>query len=78
MCGDGTSCVGLAMKRLVSPLLIVAMMLVAGVVGLAVGRSSGPIPGWLSALPAAGKPSPAEPTATGPIIYYRDPDGLPA
>jgi Cu(I)/Ag(I) efflux system membrane fusion protein len=67
------------MKRLVSPLLIVALILAAGVVGLAVGRSNGPLPGWLSAvLPAAAKPNPAEPAATRPIIYYRDPDGLAA
>lgn len=67
------------MKRLVSPLLIVALILAAGVVGLAVGRSNGPLPEWLSAvLPAAAKPNPAELAATGPIIYYRDPDGLAA
>jgi Cu(I)/Ag(I) efflux system membrane fusion protein len=66
------------MRRSVSPLLIVSAILAAGLVGLAVGRSSGPLPGWLSAvLPAAAKPSPAEPAATGPIVYYRDPDGLP-
>jgi Cu(I)/Ag(I) efflux system membrane fusion protein len=58
---------------------MVALILAAGVVGLAVGRSNGPLPGWLSTvLPAAAKPSPAEPAATGPIIYYRDPDGLAA
>jgi Cu(I)/Ag(I) efflux system membrane fusion protein len=52
--------------------------LAAGLVGLAVGRSNGPIPGWLSAiLPAAAKPSPAEPAAIGSIVYCRDPDGLP-
>jgi Cu(I)/Ag(I) efflux system membrane fusion protein len=52
--------------------------LAAGLVGLAVGQSNGPLPRWLSAvLPSAAKPSPAEPAATGPIVYYRDPDGLP-
>ena len=66
------------MRRSISPLLIVFAILAAGVVGLAVGRSNGPLPAWLSAvLPAAVKPSPAEPAATGPIVYYRDPDGLP-
>ena len=66
------------MRRSISSLLIVFAILAAGVVGLAVGRSNGPLPGWLSAvLPAAGKPSPAEPAAIGPIVYYRDPDGLP-
>lgn len=66
------------MRRSVSPLLIVFAILAAGLVGLAVGRSNGPLPGWLSAvMPAAPKPSPAEPATAGPIIYYRDPDGLP-
>jgi Cu(I)/Ag(I) efflux system membrane fusion protein len=59
-------------------LLIVSAILAAGLVGLAVGRSNGPLPGWLSAiLPAAAKPSAAKPAAIGPIVYYRDPDGLP-
>jgi len=47
-------------------------------VGLAVGRSGGPLPGWLDGvLPATAKQSPAQSEATGPVIYYRDPDGLP-
>jgi Cu(I)/Ag(I) efflux system membrane fusion protein len=58
--------------------LIVSAVLAAGAVGLAVGRSNSPFPGWLDGvLPAAAKQSPAQPEATGPIIYYRDPDGLP-
>src|SRR6266446_6089166 len=66
------------MRRPVSALLIVSAVLAAGVVGLAVGRSNGPLPGWLDGvLPAAAKQSPAPTEATGPVIYYRDPDGLP-
>jgi Cu(I)/Ag(I) efflux system membrane fusion protein len=58
--------------------LIVSAVLAAGVVGLVVGHSNGQLPGWLDGvLPAAAKPSPAQSEATGPIIYYRDPDGLP-
>nr|WP_244628515.1 efflux RND transporter periplasmic adaptor subunit [Tardiphaga robiniae] len=53
--------------------MIVSAVLVAGV---AVGRSNGPLPGWFSAiLPATADPSPGQPAATGPIVYYRDPDG---
>jgi Cu(I)/Ag(I) efflux system membrane fusion protein len=64
------------MRRSVSPLLIVSAVLAAGAVGLVVGRSNGPMPGWLDGvLPPAAKQSAAE--ATGPTIYYRDPDGLP-
>jgi Cu(I)/Ag(I) efflux system membrane fusion protein len=66
------------MRRPVSALFIVSAVLAAGVVGLAVGRSNGPLPGWLDGvLPAVAKQSPAPTEATGPVIYYRDPDGLP-
>ncbi|WP_244442268.1 efflux RND transporter periplasmic adaptor subunit [Bradyrhizobium sp. OHSU_III] len=45
---------------------------------MAVGRSSVRLPGWVSAvLPAAAKPVSDRPAPTGPIIYYRDPDGAP-
>src|SRR5712672_2168063 len=66
------------MRWPVGAFLIVAAILAAGVVGLAVGRSNGPLPGWLDGvLPAAAKQSPAQSEASGPVIYYRDPDGLP-
>src|SRR6266478_1119601 len=66
------------MRRPVGAFLIVSAILAAGVVGLAVGRSNGPLPGWLDGvLPVAAKLSPAQSEATDPIIYYRDPDGLP-
>jgi Cu(I)/Ag(I) efflux system membrane fusion protein len=55
-------------------LLIVSAVLAAGAIGLVVGRSNGPIPGW---FPAAAKQSPVLSEASGPIIYYRSPDGLP-
>ncbi len=66
------------MRRPAGVFLIVSAILVAGAAGLAVGRSNGPLPGWLDGvLPAAAKQSPARSEATGPVIYYRDPDGLP-
>lgn len=66
------------MKRAVGAFLIVFAVVAAGVTGLAVGRANGPLPEWLSALlPASAKPSSAKSEGTGPIIYYRDPDGLP-
>jgi Cu(I)/Ag(I) efflux system membrane fusion protein len=53
-------------------------LLAAATLGLAIGRSNAPLPGWLSGvLPAAAKQSSGSSEATGPIIYYRDPDGLP-
>src|SRR5258708_37369395 len=66
------------MRRPVGAFLIVAAILAAGVVGLAFGRSNSPLPGWLDAvLPAVAKQSPAQSEVSGPVIYYRDPDGLP-
>ena len=66
------------MRRPVGAFLIVSAILVAGAVGLVVGRSNSTLPGWLDGvLPAAAKQSPAQFEATGSIIYYRDPDGLP-
>ncbi|MDI1264105.1 MAG: efflux RND transporter periplasmic adaptor subunit [bacterium] len=67
------------MRRPVGALLAFTAILTAGAVGLAVGRSSAPLPGWLSSvLPAAAKSGSAQTAATGPIVYYRDPDGAPA
>ncbi len=66
------------MRRLLAAFLIVFAMVAAGVVGLVAGRSNGPLTGWLDAvLPAAAKQSQGQPEATGPIVYYRDPNGLP-
>jgi Cu(I)/Ag(I) efflux system membrane fusion protein len=66
------------MRRPVGAFLIVCAVLAAGVVGLAFGRSNSPLPGWLDrVLPATVKQSPVQSEATGPIIYYRDPDGRP-
>ncbi|OCX25955.1 efflux transporter periplasmic adaptor subunit (plasmid) [Bradyrhizobium sp. UASWS1016] len=66
------------MRRPVGVLLGLLAMLAAGAGGLAVGRSSVPLPGWLSSvLPAAAKPVSDRPAPTGPIIYYRNPNGAP-
>jgi Cu(I)/Ag(I) efflux system membrane fusion protein len=66
------------MRRPVGAFLIVSAILAAGAVGLAVGRSNGPLPGWLDGvLPAAAQQSQAQSEAAGPTVYYRDPDGLP-
>ena len=66
------------MRGPVGAFLIVSAILAAGVAGLAVGRSNGSLPGWLDGvLPATAKQSPTRSEATGPVIYYRDPNGLP-
>src|SRR5258705_9685117 len=66
------------MRRPAGAFLIVCAILAAGVAGLVVGRSTSPLPGWLDGvLTAAAKQSPTASEATGPVIYYRNPDGLP-
>jgi Cu(I)/Ag(I) efflux system membrane fusion protein len=66
------------MRRPISALLVLSAVLAAGVAGLVVGRSNGPLPEWLDGiLPAAAKQNMAQSEATGPIIYYRNPDGVP-
>lgn len=66
------------MRRPVGAFLALFAILTAGLGGLAAGRSNAPLPGWIHAmLPAAAKPASDRPAPTGPIIYYRDPDGAP-
>jgi len=60
-------------------LLMVSAILAAGAVGLAVGRSNGPLSELLDGvLPVAARLASAQSEATGPIVYYRGPDGRPA
>ncbi len=66
------------MRRPVGTFLALFASLTAGLGGLAIGRSNVPLPGWVSAmLPAEANPVSERPAPTGPIIYYRDPDGAP-
>ncbi len=66
------------MRRPIGGFLIAAAVLAAGAIGLMVGRSNSTLPGRLDGvLPATAKQSTAQPEATGPVIYYRNPDGAP-
>src|SRR3981081_1554613 len=66
------------MRRSIGAFLVVSAIVASGAVGLAIGRSNGPLPAWLEGLlPTAAKQSMTQSEATGPIIYYRNPDGLP-
>jgi Cu(I)/Ag(I) efflux system membrane fusion protein len=62
------------MRRPVSALSMAFAVLAAAMLGLAVGRSNASLPGW---LPGAAKQSPDLSEGSGPIVYYRNPDGLP-
>jgi membrane fusion protein, copper/silver efflux system len=67
------------MKQPLGALVIVSVVLGAGAVGLIVGRSNSSLSRWLDGiLPAVPKQSMAQSVATGSVVYYRDPDGLPA
>jgi Cu(I)/Ag(I) efflux system membrane fusion protein len=56
--------------------LVILLAAVAG--GYRLGASEWPLPHWLSARIATALPSKASrPIGTGPVIYYRDPDGAP-
>src|SRR5256884_1369275 len=66
------------MRRAVGAFLIAAAILAAGVTGLLVGRANGLLRGGLDGvLSPATRQNPPQSEATGPVIYYRDPDGLP-
>src|SRR6266436_1395900 len=66
------------MRRAVGAFLIASAILAAGVTGLLVGRANGPLRvGLDGVLSPATKQSPPQSEATGHVIYYRDPDGLP-
>ena len=67
------------MRRSFSVLIMVSAVLGAAALGLVAGRSNGPLSVWLDGiLPAAARQSMAQSEASGSIIDYRDPDGLPA
>ncbi|MCV3208348.1 efflux RND transporter periplasmic adaptor subunit [Mesorhizobium sp. YC-39] len=64
--------------------LTLAAVLAAGAGGFWAGQRNPELPAipWLQAVPwlegVAAPPKSANPAPTGPVIYYRDPDGLPA
>jgi len=66
------------MRRPIGGFLIAAAVLAAGAIGLVVGRSNSTLPGQFDGvMPATAKRSAVQPEATGPVIHYRDPNGMP-
>src|SRR5258707_6302867 len=66
------------MRQPAGAFLTVFAILAAGAVGCLAERQNSRLPERLDGiLPAAAKQSQIQSEATGPIIYYRDPDGLP-
>jgi Cu(I)/Ag(I) efflux system membrane fusion protein len=64
------------MKRSLGTLLIALAIVAAGALGLAAGRLNTELPAWLDrASPAPATQATEVPEPTGPIIYYRSPDG---
>ncbi|MEW6122028.1 MAG: efflux RND transporter periplasmic adaptor subunit [Pseudomonadota bacterium] len=66
------------MKRIALTGLALAAISAAGVGGYWAGVRGLPAPGLRELFDAAGIPAVAEPTGTGTVIYYQDPDGKPA
>jgi Cu(I)/Ag(I) efflux system membrane fusion protein len=71
-----------AWMRAARSLLLVALIAGAAGTGFRLGRSDLPLPGWVPAslsgwIGAKASMTPAKPEPSGPVIYYRDPDGKP-
>src|SRR3546814_17959637 len=60
-------------------LTLLILVLAAIGAGYWLGQEKPSLPSWLSASPAGwlGSEEPVTPAPTGPVIYYRDPDGKP-
>ena len=67
---------GGALRRLTSSVLVIAALAGALFGGYELSRSGWKLPGWLPSVLTEQLGS-AQPGATGPVIYYRDPDGKP-
>lgn len=63
-----------ALRRIVIAALLLLALGAGGWLGFRVGQGDLPLPGWLVSAPGSAGPAPA---ATGPVAYYRDPDGKP-
>lgn len=65
------------MKRIALTGLALAAVMAAGAGGYWAGSQGFPAPGLRTLFALADMPAAAEPAASGPVIYYRDPDGKP-
>lgn len=66
------------MKSMFRSLILVLALAAVGVAGVMAGRSGLALPDWLPGARALVAKAGVEPAGNGPIIYYRDPDGLAA
>lgn len=65
-------------KRIVLAVVAISALVAMLGVGYRLGHSNQTLPGWIPLRVAAALGvQPVKPAATGPIIYYRDPDGKP-
>ena len=69
-----------ALRRFVSAVLLTGVIAVGAGLGYRLGRADHPLPGWIppevARLLGVQPPMPGK-ASTGPVIYYRDPDGKP-
>ena len=66
------------MKAMFRSLILVLALAGVGIAGVMAGRSDLALPEWLPGARASVAKASAELAGSGPIIYYRDPDGLAA
>ena len=65
------------LRRVVSAVFLACALTAALVIGVRLGRTQFQIPDWVPSQIAALIGSQAKPAASGPVVYYRDPDGTP-
>ena len=64
-------------RRVTSALLLACLLIAVLVIGFRLGRSQFQLPEWMPSSIAGLVGDRAKPSASGAIVYYRDPDGTP-
>src|SRR4051812_20357892 len=64
-------------KRVISALLLACVLVAVLVAGFRLGRTQFQLPGWVPSSVATLVGAQAKTAASGPVVYYRDPDGKP-
>jgi Cu(I)/Ag(I) efflux system membrane fusion protein len=62
-------------KRVVSALTLAFVLAAVLVAGFRLGRTQFQLPGWVPSAVSAFVGAQPKPSASGPVVYYRDPDG---
>ena len=63
-------------RRVTSALLLACVLVAVLVAGFRLGRTQFQLPGWVPSPVATLVGGQAKPSASGPVVYYRDPNVL--